>query len=86
VAPENTIMTHAEKRIWEAAFGAAFVREFYDELHLRQSIGKGGYDDTKGDVERAMDVADKAVAELRRWVKQEGTEHFEYTKTIATSE
>jgi hypothetical protein len=79
-------VTSAERRIWEAAYAAAYVREFYDELSLRHQMQRGGYDDVSDNVERAMDVADKAVASLRRWVKQEGTGDSEYLAPSATLE
>lgn len=71
-------MTAAERRIWEAAYAAAYVREFYDELNLRHATQHGGYDDVSDPVERSMDVADKAIASIRRWVKQEGPGDSEY--------
>ena len=71
-------MTPAEKRIWEAAYAAAFVRYHADEEHLRHQLGKGSYNDVGDNVEKAMTTADKAVEAIRKWRKQEGDSFYEY--------
>lgn len=74
-------MTEAEKRIWEAAYAAAYVRAFYDELRMRHESGQGSFDEVGSHVEQAMTVADKALEELRRWKREEGDGFYEYLKT-----
>jgi ribosomal protein L17 len=78
-------VTASERRIWEAAYAAAYIREFYDELNLRHATRQGGYDDVSDPVERSMDVADKTIASLRRWIKQEGPGDSEYLKETTSS-
>lgn len=66
-------LTQSERRIWEAAYAAAFVREFYDELRLRHQTNSGGFDETiaAGHTEAAQTVADHVIHELRQWRAEE---------------
>lgn len=69
MARRATRLTESERRIWEAAYAAAWVRLFYDEVALRHRLNNGGFDEAMraGHAEEAEDVAAGAIADLRRW-------------------
>lgn len=59
--------TEREQRIWDAAYAAAYVADFF--LFLEISDYDRAIKSTTS--ERASYVADQAVRELRRWRTQE---------------
>jgi len=61
--------TKREKRIWDAAYAAAFVTEF--NAHLVAGFETAVRTTT---AERAAHIADQAVREFRRWRLQETSE------------
>ena len=64
-------MTEDERAIWNAAYAAALVADF--EVFCRAQAFGGGFDRAKeiATAERAIEVANHAVRELRRWRRHE---------------
>jgi hypothetical protein len=65
-------LSASETRIWEAAYAAAFVRLFADEIVDRQSgsrpaTGTFGATMRADKAEEAIQVADASIAQLRRF-------------------
>lgn len=77
-------LSASEKRMWEAAYAAAFTRLFYDELACRHSDQRsvpGAFDATMraNKAEEAETIADAAVAQLQRW-RREGKATADMTR------
>ena len=67
---DHSRFTQRAQRIWDAAYAAAYVADFF--LFLEISDYDRAIKTTTG--ERASYVADQAVRELRRWKQQESAE------------